>query len=117
MTSPKPGEVYWVDLGMAGKYRPLMVVSREDPQAERALAVCVPLTTAIRGGNYEVSVPRVRWMPGADEGVANVQGITSVEHHRLEQRAGRFEPAVIARVRKAVSWMLDLENATSERSS
>jgi mRNA-degrading endonuclease toxin of MazEF toxin-antitoxin module len=102
---------------MAGKYRPLMVVSREDPQAERALAVCVPLTTAIRGGNYEVSVPRVRWMPGADEGVANVQGITSVEHHRLEQRAGRFEPAVIARVRKAVSWMLDLENATSERSS
>ena len=63
MTQPKPGEVYWVDLGMAGKVRPLMVVSREDENAPRALAVCVPLTTEIRGGDYEVSIPRVRWMP------------------------------------------------------
>jgi len=117
MTSPKPGEVYWVDLGMAAKHRPLMVVSREDPQAERALAVCVPLTTSTRGGSYEVPVPRVRWMPGADEGVANVQGITSVEHHRLERRAGRFEPAVIERVRKAISWMLELEASTREGSA
>ena len=94
-----------------------MVVSREDPHAERALAVCVPLTTSTRGGSYEVPVPRVRWMPGADEGVANVQGITSVEHHRLERRAGRFEPAVIERVRKAISWMLELEASTREGSA
>ena len=93
---------------MAGKVRPLMVVSREDQNATRALAVCVPLTTQIRGGNYEVSVPRVRWLPGADEGVANVQGITSIEFRRLERKAGRFEPAVFAEVRKAVAWMLEL---------
>jgi mRNA-degrading endonuclease toxin of MazEF toxin-antitoxin module len=102
---------------MAAKHRPLMVVSREDPQAERALAVCVPLTTSTRGGSYEVPIPRVRWMPGADEGVANVQGITSVEHHRLERRAGRFELAVIERVRKAISWMLELEASTREGSA
>ena len=106
MTNPKPGEVYWVDLGVVAKHRPLMVVSREDPQAERALAVCVPLIASDRGGNYEVPVPRVRWMPGADEGVANVQGITSLEHHRLERRVARFDPAVIQSVRKAISWML-----------
>jgi mRNA interferase MazF len=117
MTNPKPGEVYWVDLGIAAKYRPLIVISREDLEAERALAVCVPLTTEIRGGKYEVGVPRVRWMPGADQGVANVQGITSVEHHRLERRAGRFEPAVITRVRAAISWMLELETSTGEGST
>jgi len=94
-----------------------MVVSREDPQAERALAVCVPLMTSIRGGDYEVPVPRARWMPGADEGVANVQGITSVEHHRLERRAGRFDPAVIQSVRKAISWMLELGTSTEEGSA
>src|SRR2546430_4734883 len=105
MINPKPGEVYWVDLGIAGKFRPLMVVSREDFHAERALAVCVPLTTEIRGGAYEVPVPRVRWMPGADEGVANVQGLTSVEHHRLERRAGRFELPGIGSVRGAISRM------------
>jgi mRNA interferase MazF len=110
MANPKPGEVYWVDLGLAGKVRPLVVVSREDPGASRALAVCVPLTTEIRGGDYEVSIPRVRWMPGAAAGVANVQGIQAVEHHRLQRVAGRFESPVIQRIRKAVAWMLELES-------
>jgi mRNA interferase MazF len=108
MTQPKPGEVYWVDLGMAGKVRPLMVVSREDENAPRALAVCVPLTTEIRAGDYEVRIPRVPWMPGADQGVANIQGITGIEYRRLDRRSGRFEPSVIAEVRNAVAWMLEL---------
>jgi mRNA interferase MazF len=99
---------------MAAKLRPLMVVSREDEDAVRALAICVPLTTEIRGGRYEVRIPRVRWMPGADDGVANVQGATSVEWHRLKNRAGRFEPSVIASVRAGVAWMLELENPSAQ---
>ncbi len=110
MIQPKPGEVYWVDLGMAAKSRPLMVVSREDPDKPRALAVCVPLTTEIRGGNYEVRIPRVRWLPGADEGVANIQGITAVEHHRLQRRSGQFEPPVVRQIRGAIAWMLGWRN-------
>jgi mRNA interferase MazF len=106
MTNPKPGEVYWVDLGIAAKYRPLMVVSREDSEAERALAVCVPLTTEIRGGH-------VRWLPGASQGVANVHGITSVERHRLERRAGCLEAPVIKKVRSAIAWMLELQGTTN----
>lgn len=108
MTPPKPGEVWWVDLGMKGKFRPMMVVSREDPGAERALSVCVPCTTVIRGGNYEVPLPRVRWMPGAESGVANILGLEAVEHHRLERRAGRYELPVVAAVRKRIAWMLEL---------
>ncbi len=114
MTTPRPGEVYWVDLGIAGKVRPLMVVSREDPEAPRALAVCVPLTTQARGGNYEVLLPRVRWLPGADQGLANVQGIASVELHRLKEKAGRFESGVLARVREAIAWMLELTHPASQ---
>src|SRR5688500_6943960 len=110
MIRPKPGEVYWVDLGVAAKFRPLMIESREDADAERALAICVPLTTKIRGGQYEVPLPRVRWLPGPDEGVANVQGITSVEYHRLERRAGCFEKKVIENVRAAIAWMLEIES-------
>jgi len=93
---------------MAGKVRPLMVVSREDENTPRALAVCVPLTTEIRAGDYEVRIPRVPWMPGADQGVANIQGITGIEYRRLDRRSGRFEPSVIAEVRNAVAWMLEL---------
>ena len=108
MTNPRPGEVYWVDLGLKGKLRPLLVVSREDPDAERALCTCVPLTTQIRGGDCEVAVPRVRWMPGSDDGVANVQGLTSIENHRLERRAGRFESRVTLAVREKIAWLLEL---------
>jgi mRNA-degrading endonuclease toxin of MazEF toxin-antitoxin module len=31
--NPKPGEVYRVDLGLKGKVRPLMIVSRQDDDA------------------------------------------------------------------------------------
>ena len=108
MINPRPGEVYWVDCGLKGKLRPLVVVSREDASAERALCVCVPLTTQIRGGEYEVPLPRVRWLPGNDAGVANVQGLTSVENHRLDRRAGRFEPTAVKSVRAKIAWLLEL---------
>ena len=93
---------------MKGKLRPLLVVSREDAAAERALCVCVPLTTQIRGGDYEVTLPRVRWLPGADEGAANVLGLTSIENNRLERRAGQFETRVLQSVRNKIAWLLEL---------
>jgi mRNA interferase MazF len=108
MIPPKPGEVWWIDLGAKAKFRPMMVVSREDSNPERALSVCVPCTTQIRGGNYEVPLPRVRWMPGSDDGVANILGIEAVEHHRFQRRAGKYEAPVIAAVRKKLAWMLEL---------
>ena len=70
----------------------------------------------IRGGDYEVPIPRVRWMPGADTGVANVQGLTAVEHHRLDRRVGRFEPLVVKKIRNAIGWMLELEGSGETRS-
>jgi len=113
MTQPKPGEVWWIDLGMRAKFRPLMVVSREDPSAERALSVCVPCTTTIKGGDYEVALPRVKWMPGSERGVANVLGIESVERHRFERRAGRYDPTVLTAVRDRIAWMLELSKGSS----
>jgi mRNA interferase MazF len=108
MIQPKPGEVWWIDMGMKAKFRPLLVVSREDPDAERALSVCVPCTTTIRGGKYEVPLPAVKWMPGTDAGVANVLGLESIEHHRFERRSGRYDSAVLTAVRQRISWMLEL---------
>ena len=39
--TPKVGDVFMVDLGFKGKFRPVVVMSREDAQAPRALALCV----------------------------------------------------------------------------
>jgi mRNA interferase MazF len=42
--SPRPGEVWLADLGLAAKTRPVVIVSRHDPDAPRALTIYVPLT-------------------------------------------------------------------------
>jgi len=54
----KPGEVYRVDLGMGGKVRMMLVISKEDADAPRALSICVPITTSSRGSAYEVELPK-----------------------------------------------------------
>lgn len=71
-----PGEVWLADLGMAAKTRPVVIVSRHDPDAPRALVIYVPLTTQNRGSRYEVVLPRLGFL--RTESVANVQGIASI---------------------------------------
>jgi mRNA-degrading endonuclease toxin of MazEF toxin-antitoxin module len=90
-----------------------MVVSREDPDAERAICVCVPLTTQVRGGNYEQPLPKVKWLPAGD-GVANVLGIKSIPHARLERLAGRFESAVYEAVQWRICWMVQQRDKPSK---
>ena len=103
---PKPGEVYLVDLGIAGKVRPVVIVTREDANAPRAMSVTVPLTTQNRGSQYEVQMPRVPWLK--HQSFANVQAITAHEHHELLERRGRFDQVVMEKIKNAIGWALDL---------
>src|SRR5713101_8059298 len=62
MTSPRRGEVWLVDLGMAAKVRPALVVSIPAEDTDRALVTLVPHTTSPRQSRFEaaVSVPFLR---------------------------------------------------------
>ena len=104
--TPKPGEVYMVDLGIAGKVRPAVIVSREDANSPRALSVAVPLSSENRGSKYEVKMPRVPWL--RLQSFANVQAINSIEHHELLEKRGKFEPAVLRQIRDAIGWALEI---------
>jgi len=104
--TPKVGEVYMLDLGYEGKVRPIVIMSREDPQAPRALSLFVPLTKLSHGTAYEVAMPRVPWLKL--QSYANVQAIGAVEHHELTERRGRFDPAVVGRIKDAIRWVFDL---------
>jgi mRNA interferase MazF len=84
--SPRPGEVWLADLGLAAKTRPVVIVSRHDPDAPRALTIYVPLTTQNRGSRYEVALPKLTFL--AELSVANVQGIASLPVTRLERKLG-----------------------------
>lgn len=57
--SPQPGEVRLADLGLAAKTRPVIIVSRHDPDPPRALLLYVPVTTQNRHSRYEVALPKL----------------------------------------------------------
>ncbi len=95
-----------LDLGFQGKTRPVVIVSREDGNAPRALSVFVPLTKESRGGKYEVTMPRVPWLKL--QSYANVLGMGSAEWHELTDQRGRFDTATVAKIKDAIRWTLDL---------
>lgn len=105
--SPQPGDVWLADLGLAAKTRPVVVVSRFDPDSPRALVLYVPLTTQGRQSSYEVALPKLHFLDR--ESLANVQGLGSVPTVRLERRIGRLPEAVMVEVKKALAFVLDLE--------
>jgi len=105
--SPRPGEVWLADLGIAAKTRPVVVVSRYDENPPRVLVLYVPLTSEDRGSDYEVEMPKLPFL--RLEGVANVQGIGSLPVKRLERKLGVLSSEVMDRIRKALRFALDLE--------
>ena len=78
----KPGEVYRVDLGIGGKVRMMLVVSREDSDAPRALSICAPITTSTRGSAYEAELPPRVFL--RDKSFANLQGLQAIQHNELK---------------------------------
>lgn len=105
--NPQPGEVWLADLGLAAKTRPVVVVSRHDPDPPRALIVYVPLTTQNRQSRYEVVLPKLRFLDR--DSVANVQGLGSLPRVRLERRLGKLSDDVMSKIKRAISFALDLE--------
>jgi mRNA interferase MazF len=101
--NPLPGEVWMADLGFAAKFRPVVIVSRQDPEPPRALIIYVPLTTQDRGSPYEVKLPKTRFLEKGS--VANVQGIASLPTVRL----GLLSAETMSEIKKAIAWALELE--------
>jgi mRNA interferase MazF len=103
---PKPGEVWLADLGFAAKTRPVVIVSREDPDTPRAIVVYVPLTTQNRMSRYEIALPRLSFL--TRDSIANVQGIGSIPTVRLERKLGELPADALFKVKQALAFALDL---------
>jgi mRNA interferase MazF len=109
--NPKPGEVWLVDLGLAAKTRPVIVVSRHDPTPPRALILYIPVTTQNRGSTYEVELPLSFLRQGS---VANVQGLGSVPAVRLERKLGELSDETMLEIKQALIFALDLKDQVQE---
>ncbi len=101
----KPGEVWLADLGLTAKTRPVIIVSRGDPDAPRAPVTYIPLTTQNRNSRYEIDVGKLRFL--RETSVANVQGIGSITSVRLQRKLGVLPNDVLNRVKDAVRFALD----------
>ncbi len=108
-----PGEVWLADLGLAAKTRPVVVVSRDDPDPPRALILYVPLTRQNRQSPYEVVLPRLPFLDR--DSVANVQGLGSLPTVRLERRLGKLPDDVMVKIKRALTFALDLGTEGKDR--
>ena len=91
----KPGEVYRVDLGISGKVRLMVVLSRQDPDAPRALSVCAPITTAFRESKYEVELPHLAFLRA--KSWVNTTGCPSDSESRAVTETDRNDHRINAR--------------------
>ena len=102
MSAPERGEVWLVDLGMAAKVRPCLVLSISVLDTERALATAVAHTTTQRGTRFEVAVK----VPFLRAGVFDAQNMITVPHAKYLRRLGRLDIAKLRAVENAVrSWL------------
>jgi mRNA interferase MazF len=107
--APQRGEVWLVDLGLAAKVRPALVISVPAEAVDRALVTMVPHTTSARSTRFEaaVSVPFLR------AGVFDAQNLITIPHAKLIRTLGKLSPAQLAVVERATALWLGLPLTTS----
>ncbi len=105
MPNARRGEVWLVDLGLAAKTRPALVVSVPFLDHERALYLVVPHTTAVRGTRFE-AMSEVRWL---ERGAFDTQGIRSVPGAVLVRRLGILTAEQMRPIETALQRVLGLE--------
>jgi mRNA interferase MazF len=96
MTPLKRGDVHLVDLGMAAKSRPCVVISIPKADSRRNMSVIAPLTTQPRGGECEVPFPKPAWLH--DASVINLIGLGGVDNAKIGRWIGQLQPATLDKV-------------------
>lgn len=111
MRSPARGEVWLVDLGLAAKVRPALVVSVPADEADRALVTLVPHTTAVRGSRFEVATKVSYLRPGAFD----VQGLVTIPHAKLVKILGKLQPSQMVEIESRLLLWLGIASERSGR--
>lgn len=104
MRYPERGEVWLVDLGMAAKVRPCLVISSRISENDRALITLVPHTTSTRGTRFEAMVSTHFLKSGAFD----AQGLATVPVNRAVRVLGRLKDEQMRAVEAAVCRWLEL---------
>jgi mRNA interferase MazF len=100
----KRGEVWLVDLGLAQKVRPALVLSVPFADYGSCAAHYVAHSTSLRGSPFEVVVP----LPFLREGAFVAQSIVTIPAKHALRRLGSLKPQELALIEGAVRRWLGL---------
>jgi len=82
VSQPQRGEVWWVDLGIAGKVRPAVAVSAGVTDEDYALVATIPHTTSDHPSRYAVRMQ----VAGLKDGAFNVQALAPLPLSKFVRR-------------------------------
>jgi mRNA interferase MazF len=98
----KRGEIWIIDLGLAAKTRPAVVLSVQFRDNEKAVVTYVARSLQKRGGRFEIPHHALHFVPG----VFDAQNIGTVPTTKLIRRVGLLSEQELARVEAAVkAWL------------
>ena len=106
MRAPRRGEVWLVDLGLAAKIRPCLVLGVPGADEDRAIVSVVPHTTSLRGTRFEMAVS-ARFLK---TGAFDAQGIVTIPTVRLMRPLGSLSPEQLNAVLRGVCLWLGIKS-------
>lgn len=98
MSLPQRGEIWLADFGLAGKVRPVVVVSVPFADSDRALITVVPHTTSLIGSIHEVCLP-LRWL---QTGAFNIQAVAPLSPPKFIRLLGTLTKAQMSQIEVAL---------------
>ncbi len=99
---PRRGEAWLVDLGMAQKTRPAVVLNVPYGDTDRVIVTIVSHTTSLRGSPFEIVVP----VPFLRAGAFAVQSVTTIPAKHALRRLGTLTLAQLAPIEAGVrAWL------------
>jgi mRNA interferase MazF len=101
------GDVWWADLPPPAGRRPVVLLSRDDAYAVRALVTVAPVTTRVRGIPAEVALGPAEGMPRAC--AVNLDSITTIPKRVLAARITALDPPALLAVERALRFALGLD--------
>jgi mRNA interferase MazF len=104
MAQPKRGDVWIVDLGLAAKVRPCLLLTDFPSDDELALVTVVPHTTALRGNKWE-HICETNFL---QRGAFHLQQVQSVSIAKLVRRLGALNDDEMARIAEGLRERLAL---------
>lgn len=104
MPSADRGSVWMVDLGLAAKVRPCLILSMPTDPQDRVLVTVVAHTTSVQGTRFELDVKAAFLKPGAFD----AQQVLTVPQVKLRRKLGDLTADQLSLVEGAVRRWLGL---------